>query len=342
MTTATTTTEPTPSDAKPIRRRRPLTNDDRATIAVLNARGCTLTEIAAAIDRNVSVVCREIGRNRNKNGTYKPLTAAKRAAKRRARPQQRRIDANPALYARVCRDLSHGVNPREISDRLRKEAEDPTVGPPPGSVDAKGATISHEAIYQWFYALPAGELKRELLKLRRGRTSRKPRSPKSQRQARIPNMTLIDERPERLEDRAVPGSWEGDLIIGKNGHSAVMTLVERCSRYLILKALPLGKNSASVADVLIDTVQEIDPGVFRALTWDQGTEMAQHELVTKTVGLPVYFAHPHSPWERGTNENTNRLVREYLPKGTVLPTDQELLDMIANEINIRPRRCLDS
>lgn len=157
---------------------------------------------------------------------------------------------------------------------------------------------------------------------------------------RIFGMVSIDDRPAQASDRRVPGAWEGDLVIGKNGATAIATLVERSSRFVIIKALPEGKKADPLADILIDTISGFDRHVFGSLTWDQGTEMARHAAVTVATDVPIFFAHPHSPWERPSNENTNSLIREYLPKGTEIPQHQPYLDAIADELNDRPRATL--
>ncbi|WP_395939851.1 IS30 family transposase [Arthrobacter sp. CAN_C5] len=197
------------------------------------------------------------------------------------------------------------------------------------------------AMYRWIYAMPKGELAREGIILQSKRTMRKRRRPLGERTGgRIIGMVSIDDRPEIASDRRVPGSWEGDLVVGKAGKTAVATLVERSSRFLIMLGLPEGKKAAGLADVLIDRVNDLPALMRGALTWDQGTEMARHAQLTVATDLPVYFAHPHSPWERGTNENTNRLIREYLPKGIEITSHQPYLDAIADELNDRPRATL--
>jgi len=269
------------------------------------------------------------------------VTADCVATKRRKRPQVRKIDADPVLAARVKADLFRSQTPRQVSGRLRLEANDPTVETMVKSPDASGQTVSHEAIYRWIYARPKGQLAREGILLQSKRTMRKRRRPLGERTGgRIIGMMSIDERPQVASDRRVPGSWEGDLVVGKGGATAVATLVERSSRFLIMLGLPEGKKAAGLADALIDRVGDLPALMRGSLTWDQGTEMARHAQLTVATGLPVYFAHPHSPWERGTNENTNRLIREYLPKGTDITNHQPYLDTITNELNDRPRATL--
>lgn len=321
--------------------RRALTFEDRADIAVGIRSGHTDRQIAAEIGRCHTVVWRERRRNTTKTRGYRPVTAHDRARKRRARAQTRKIDADPLLAARVRADLLRSRTPRQIAGRLCLEAAEPTVETMSHSPAADGRTVSHEAIYRWIYALPKGELAANGILLQSKRTTRKRRKPLGERTGgRILGMTSIDARPEEASDRRVPGAWEGDLVIGRAGASAVATLVERSSRFLIVLGLPEGKKATGLADVLIDRVRDLPALMRGSLTWDQGTEMAHHAQLTVATDLPVYFAHPHSPWERGTNENTNGLLREYLPKGTDITSHQPYLDAIADEINDRPRACL--
>lgn len=263
-------------------------------------------------------------------------------ARRRSRPQARVIDCDPVLSARVRADLSRSRTPRQVAGRLRLEAADPTVERMSKSPDAQGRTVSHEAIYRWIYALPKGELARTGIVLRSKRSRRKPRTRLGEPTGgRIIAMTSIDARPAEVTDRRVPGHWEDDLIIGKASKTAAATLVERTSRFTIILALPQGKKADSLADVLIEHVNALPAMVRRSLTWDQGTEMANHAALTLATKLPVYFAHPHCPWERGSNENTNGLIREYLPKGTTITDHQPYLTAIAEELNERPRKTLN-
>jgi len=208
------------------------------------------------------------------------------------------------------------------------------------SPDAQGRTVSHESIYRWIYAHPKGELVKHGILLRSKRTTRKPRRDLGRRTgSRIVGMVSIDDRPEDAALR-VPGAWEGDLIIGQGNKSAAATLVERNSRFVIILGLPDGKHSEGLADVLIDRVNDLPRHLRGSLTWDQGTEMANHAKVTIATDLPVYFAHPRSPWERPSNENTNGLIREYLPQGVEITSHQPYLNAIADELNDRPRQTL--
>ncbi len=293
--------------------RRLLSFEDRAQIAVGAQQGLSNAAIGALIGRDRTVVWKERKRNALKTRGYQPVNANEMAAKRRRREQTRKIDADPVLAARIRADLKRSRTPRQIAGRLRLEATDGSVEPVKDSPPAAGATVSHEALYRWIYAVPKGELAAEGILLRSKRTARKRRKPLGERTGgRIVGMVSIDDRPEALGDRRVPGSWEGDLIIGKGGKSAAATLVERMSRFVIILAL----------------------------TWDQGSEMARHARLTVATDMPVYFAHPRSPWERPSNENTNGLIREYLPKGTEITDHQPYLNAIADELNDRPRQTL--
>jgi IS30 family transposase len=321
--------------------RRVLTISDRVEISTGVKAGQTVRAIARSIGRDASVVSREITRNAGVGGRYVPVTADVKAEKRRGRPQTRKVDADPVVRERVWADLGQGRSPRQIAGRLAAEAGDPALAVAVGSPDGQGRTVSHEAIYTWLYALPKGELARHGVRLDSGRTRRKPRAQLGKRPGPIVGMRSIEDRPAEALDRKVPGHWEGDLIIGAAGASAAATLVERTTRFTLILALQDGKNADGLAQVLIDSVTSW-PAPFKAsLTWDQGSEQARHAKVTMATGMPIYFAHPHSPWERGTNENTNRIIRRYLPKSTKITNHQPYLDAIAEEINNIPRKILN-
>ena len=293
--------------------RRMLGVEDRAAIMTGVDAGLSQTRIAHLIGRSPSVVCREIARHTGPDGQYRAEEADKVARAARRRPKKRLLDCDEVLRRRVIADLSQGHTPRQISGRLREEACG-TLPSMDASPDAQGHTISHEAIYTWIYAHPKKTLIEHGICLPSRRWMRK-KPPASGRKPPIVGMRLIDERPD-ISDRKIPGNWEGDLIIGQDGASACATLVERTTRYLIIVALPLGRKADQVCDALTRRIQGLPEGAMRTLTWDQGREMARHQRLTHDTGVEVFFAHPHSPWERGTNENTNRLIRRYLPKGT--------------------------
>ena len=317
--------------------RRMLGAWDRAAIMAGVNVGLSKTRIAHLIGRSPSVVCREIARHTGPDGQYRAEEADKAARAARRRPKKRLLDCDEVLRDRVIADLSQGHTPRQISGRLREEACG-TLPSMDTSPDAQGHTISHEAIYTWIYAHPKKTLIEHGICLPSRRWMRK-KPPASGRKPPIVGMRLIDERPD-ISDRKIPGNWEGDLIIGQDGASACATLVERTTRYLIIVALPLGRKADQVCDALTRRIQGLPDGAMRTLTWDQGREMARHQRLTHDTGVEVFFAHPHSPWERGTNENTNRLIRRYLPKGTPITSHQPYLDAIAYELNNCPRATL--
>ena len=317
--------------------RRTLSVEDRTAIMAGVDAGLSKTRIAHLIGRSPSVVCREIARHTGPDGQYRAEEADKAARAARRRPKKRLLDCDEVLRDRVIADLSQGHTPRQISGRLSVEAGG-TVAPMDNSPHAQGHTISHEAIDTWIDA----HLKKTLIEhgicLPSRRWMRK-KPPTGGRKPPIVGMRLIDERPD-IADRKIPGNWEGDLIIGQDGASACATLVERTTRYLIIVALPLGRKADQVCDALTRRIQGLPDQAMRTLTWDQGREMARHQRLTHDTGVDVFFAHPHSPWERGTNENTNRLIRRYLPKGTPITSHQPYLDAIAYELNNCPRATL--
>jgi len=202
--------------------------------------------------------------------------------------------------------------------------------------------VSHETIYKTLFVQGRGELRRELTRcLRSGRTQRRPRS-RLETRGRIPDMVMISERPAEVEDRAIPGHWEGDLIIGKNGKSAVGTLVERSTRYVVLLHLPDGRFPVHVDTAMRSAIRKLPKELVRTITWDQGKEMHRHVDFTVDTGIQIYFCDPHSPWQRGSNENTNGLLRQYMPKGTDLSVHSARdLARFAQSLNNRPRKTLE-
>ena len=316
-----------------------LTFSDRSEISTAAKAGWGVRRIARPLGRCPSIISREIQRNATKTRGYQAVSADVAAQRRRSRPQQRKVAKDPVLQARVDADLAASWTPNEIAGRLRLEAADPTVDRMANSPDAQGRTVSGEAIYQYIYAMPRGELARRGIFLQSKRTTRRPRTTGRTRGGPIIGMVPISERGEDAAERRVPGHWEGDLIIGKNGASCAATLVERMSGFTGLLALP-SKHAEATADAVIEYFNELPAMMRSSLAWDHGSEMAQHTKVSLATSMPVYFADPHSPWQRPSNENTNRLYREYLPKGTVIPDHQPYLTTLAEEINNRPRRRL--
>ena len=315
---------------------RYLSFSEREEIALGRAAGLNMREIARQLGRSPSTISREIGRGcltRRPRGRYKALVAQARAEQRARRPKPAKLAQHPLLRDWVADKLEHlQWSPEQISRRLRLEFPDD------GSM-----RISHEAIYQSLYVQGRGELRRELSRcLRTGRTLRKPRRRADGRRERIKDKVMISERPAEVEDRAVPGHWEGDLVIGKNGKTAVGTLVERSTRFVMLLHLPDGFDAEGVRDAITDKITTLPTALRRSLTWDQGLEMRRHAEITVAADLPIYFCDPHSPWQRGSNENTNGLLRQYLPKGTDLSVHgADDLDAIADKLNGRPRKTLD-
>ena len=303
--------------------RNMLTLTDREEISRGLAEGMQYKEIARLLDRNPSVVSRDVARHGGR-GRYRAVTADESAVVDRQRPKAYAVDRSPRLQTAVKELLRTGWSPASIAGRLPYDYR-----------HDQAVRVSHEAIYQWMYAQPVSGLARELLRLRTGRTARRS-GPRPVPAPRIREPRYLDERPAEVEGRQVPGHWEGDLVIGKGGKSAVATLVERTSRLLVLVPLS-GRDALTVGDAVIAAAGTLPPQIARSLTWDCGSEMAGHARVT-AAGLPVYFARPHSPWQRGSNENANRILREYFPKGVPITADPNYLAMVASEINDRPRK----
>jgi len=362
---------------------RYLTFTDREEIAILHAQQCGAREIARRLRRSPSTISRELRRNastRSHQVSYRATTAQWHAERRASRPKVARLAANPALRdyvqdrlagmiarpdgdriagptvrfigrrhgRRVDRRWAKAWSPEQISHRLRIDFPD----------DAS-MRISHEAIYQALYIQGRGALRRELVTcLRTGRALRVPRARTAGRgKGFVTPEILISERPAEVEDRAVPGHWEGDLIVGINS-SAIGTLVERTTRFTLLLHLPpmdghgiqarikngpatAGHGAEAVRDAIADAIGTLPEQLRRSLTWDQGSELAQHAQLRIDTGVEVYFCDPHSPWQRGSNENTNGLLRQYFPKGTDLARHSRAdLEAVALALNTRPRKTL--
>jgi IS30 family transposase len=338
---------------------------EREEIAEGWAAGLNRAEIARRLGRHRATVGRELTRNQSvgyptraplpdgqqrprgpKPGTnrgqdrpqherlrYRPSLAQTKAEDRARRPKPRKLAGNSELTARVQAGLTDLWSPEQISHNLRQDYP-----------DRPEMWVSHETIYQELYVQGRGELRRELTRcLRTGRALRRPRRLADQRRRRPqpPAEIMISERPAEVADRAVPGHWEGDLIIGKDGASAIGTLVERTTRFVMLLHLPDQHSAEAVRDAMITTMGTLPAALRRSLTWDQGSELARHSEITLAVDLPIYFCDPHSPWQRGSNENTNGLLRQYFPKGTDLSVHTTTdLELVAAKLNARPRKTL--
>jgi IS30 family transposase len=292
--------------------------------------GESFTDIARRLGRAVSSVSREVGINGGR-GEYRAWRAHRRAWERARRPKPAKL-ACRRLASTVEAWLLEWWSPKEIARRLRLDFP-----------DEPSMQVSHETIYQSLFVQGRGELRRELHRcLRTGRAKRRPRRRDgTETRGRIPGMVMISQRPAEVEDRAVPGHWEGDLILGKNNKSAVGTLVERATRYVLLLHLPDGRDADQVDAAMRQAIAKLPGELFRTITWDQGKEMARHAAFTIDTGIQIYFCDPHSPWQRGSNENTNGLLRQYMPKGTDLRVHTEAdLDRFARSLNNRPRETL--
>lgn len=310
-----------------------LSETDRIYIADRLLAGWSIRRIASGLERPPSTISREIQRNRSpRTGTYRPYAAHDRALARLPRPKVGKIGQNPELRAYIQERLSKRWSPEQIARMLRADF--------PGQEEMH---VVHETIYLALYSRGRGELGRELHSaLRTGRGRRKPRQQAQRRQPRFRDpMIMISERPQEVEDRAIPGHWEGDLIIGKNQRSAIGTLVERSTRYVMLLHLPEDHGAETVRNALTAAIERVPPPLRKSLTWDQGSEMGGHRVFTTRTGVPVYFCDPASPWQRGSNENTNGLLRQYFPKGTDLSRHSSaMLESVARDLNSRPRKIL--
>lgn len=307
--------------------------EDRRTIAIGREQGLSIRAIARILKRSASTISREIARNAP-SGSYSCTFAQQRFVRRRrfARPAPK-LQAGNDLFEQVRQMLQLHWSPEQIAHHLALR-----------SPHAAHCRVSHETIYNVIYAQPRGELKRELVAcLRMARAKRWPRSRGVDRRGEIAGLLSIHVRPPEIQDRQFPGHWEGDLIKGLGNASAVGTLVERSTRLLMLVKLPHPHpaTAAHVLQAFTDKLNGIAQPMRQTLTYDRGKEMAYHQQLTANTGVAVYFCDPHSPWQRGTNENTNGLVRQYLPKGTDLSGyTQEQLDAIADQMNGRPRKTL--
>ncbi len=315
---------------------RYLSVEERLQIADLRLGGHGVRVIATQIGRSPSTVSRELRRNGPKPGPravgkYAPYAAQRRAELRARRPKASKFE-DPELASLVQAKLCMKWSPEQVSDHLARTFP-----------DRAEMQVSPETIYQALYVQGRGHLRADLHQhLRTGRAVRRPRrSTAKGPSGKIPDMIMISERPAEVADRAVPGHWEGDLIVGSNCRTAIATLVERQTRFTMLVHLPQGHGAIAVRDGLLATIKTLPHHLAKTLTWDQGTELAQHRQISMATKMDIYFCDPHSPWQRGSNENTNGLLRQYFPKGTDLSVHSpERLLEVAAELNDRPRKTL--
>jgi IS30 family transposase len=313
---------------------RYLSMSEREEIAMGRAAGQGVREIARRIGRDPGTVSRELTRNKPadpRTRQYRASLAQGYADERAKRPKTSKLAAHRELRAAVRDMLEWRMSPEQITGRLPLQfPDDPSM------------RICHEAIYQALYIHGRGALRRELVsRLRTGRTLRKPRRRAETRRERIKDMVMIADRPADVADRAVPGDWEGDLICGIENKSAIGTLVERTTRYTMLLHLPNGHGATALHTAIVTAMADLPAHLRRSLTWDQGIELAQHASITIDTDLDIYFCDPHSPWQRGTNENTNGLLRQYFPKSTDLSIHTpDHLTAVMTELNTRPRKTL--
>lgn len=293
-----------------------------------------LRKIARILGRSPSTISREIRRSGTQRSQYRAVRSQRRAIRmaRRRRVGKRKLFQNEALAAEVREKLGRYWSPAQIAQYLRKQYEDPAMH------------VSAETIYTYVYVLPRGELKRELIQgLRRQHKKRRKRGHTQKGQtSNLENMLSIDERPAEVADRIVPGHWEGDLLIGgRRKQSALGTLVERTTRSVLLVRLK-NKTAREVRAAFSREIKKLPQQMRLTLTYDQGREMAQHKLFTQATQMKVYFAHPRSPWERGTNENTNGLIRQFFPKGTDFSqVSRRRIKQVQDLLNERPRQTLN-
>ena len=312
-------------------RYRRLSLMEREELSRRLAAGHSLRATAQAMQRAPSTLSRELARHRTTPVTYRAVPAHQRAQRWAHRPRKpRKWAVQPRLRTAVFTLLAHRWSPEQIARGLpQRYPDEPTM------------RISHEAIYTYLYVLPSGALKRELARyLRRRHRFRRPR--KVRRSSRpIQDLISIDERPKEVADRTVPGHWEGDLLVGHANASALGTLVERTTRFTLLVPLK-AKDAATVRHAFARELRTLPAQLRRSLTYDQGPEMREHHLFTKQTKMRVYFAHPHCPWERGTNENTNGLLRQFFPKGTrFTQVSRAEIKRVQVMLNDRPRKILN-
>jgi transposase, IS30 family len=314
---------------------RYLSMAEREDIAVWRV-SLSVREIARRLDRHPSTISRELRRNATGGdpGRYRATVAQAQADRRARRPKPAKLALVGPLREYVQDKLTSDQrwSPEQIARRLLVDYP-----------DDERMRVCHETIYQALYVQGRGALRRELTAcLRTGRALRKPQRRADERRERIKDKVMISERPAEVADRAVPGHWEGDLIVGKDSRSAIGTLVERTTRFTMLLHLPADHGAVAVREAIAATITTLPAALRRTLTWDQGIELSQHLQLTFDTDLAVYFCDPHSPWQRGTNENTNGLLRQYFPKGTDLSVHSpDDLARAAAGLNGRPRKTLN-
>jgi IS30 family transposase len=310
---------------------RHLSADERETLSLGLASGHSLRMMALVLGRAPSTVSREVARNTTGGRPYRACTAQRHAATQAQHPRRPRKLLNPWLWQYVQTHLRQGCSPEQIAGRLRHAYP-----------DDMGKRLSTETIYAGLYILPRGALRSELVAaLRQARKVRRPRTRGTDRRGQLPNITPIAERPAEVATRTVPGHWEGDLIKGTHNRSAVGTLVERTTRLVILARME-GADATSARQGFTKKLRHVPTALRKTLTYDRGKEMAEHEQLAQRLAIQIFFADPYSPWQRGTNENTNGLLRQYLPTGTDLSGyTQRELNAIAHRLNTRPRKCLN-
>lgn len=307
-----------------------ITFTERERIGLLRAQGLKAPEIATRVRRDPTTIRRELKRVRPRYLGYSALAAEEHARKKKSIPRRRKKLDHAPLWNIITEKLSRRWSPEQIAHWLKRTYPKDTA-----------MHASHETIYTYIYVLPRGALRKELVSyLRQGSRGRQRRKRDTDLRGKIPNIVSIHERPKEVEGRTVPGHWESDLVVGKQNHSAIGTLVERTTRTTIL--VPLKKKDApSVRSAFAKTVKHLPKELCLSITHDRGSEMAEHELFTKDTNVQVYFADPHSPWQRGTNENTNGLIRQFFPKGTDFSTvSLRDLKRVQRLLNERPRKML--
>ncbi len=305
--------------------------NEREEISLGLAQGLSKNYIAISLGRSPSTICREVNRNTANRQAYRVVKAQGRADKlRHLARKNRKMDINLPLRHYVLEHLDQLWSPEQIAKRLK------ILYP-----ENMNMQISHESIYSYLYVLPRGALRKELVKcLRYHHINRRIHGKSRQKSCPIQDYISIEERPAEVADRTIPGHWEGDLLMGHNNGSALGTLVERTTRMTFLVQLK-DKDATAVRETFAKEFKHLPKGLKRSLTYDQGQEMAEHKLFTKSTKIQVYFAHPHSPWERGTNENTNALIRQFFPKGTDFSkVTLENIKKAQDMLNDRPRKTL--